>query len=172
MDDSAQRKTDEIPEILTQYTDQSISTIHHSLRASRRRLVIGLLGHRTIIINRVHPNTKDVTISEPEKEFTVPVRQLAKEIVAIEEDIPVERATGEPYHNIYTALIQTHLPELDDVGAIAYDCDRKTVAPAQNLIVLAMITAITSPVTQMLFQDAVAEIYSAGGTGIEDSIDN
>lgn len=163
---------DEMLGALTHYTDQSISTIHHSLRASRRRLVIGLIGHRTITATTFGANPTDITSFDSETESVVAVRQLAREIVAIEENIPLEHATGEPYHNVYTALIQTHLPELDDVGAITYDSDRKTVAPAQNLVVLAMVAAIMLPVSKMLFYGAAADFYSMGVPQVDDSIND
>jgi hypothetical protein len=99
-----------------------------------------------------------------------PVRQIAKEIVAIEQDVSVEHATGEAYHNVYTALIQTHLPKLDDVAAVRYDSDRKTVEPDQNLIALSMVAAVTSPMAQMLFHDAVAKLYANGQPSSQNSI--
>jgi hypothetical protein len=104
-------------------------------------------------------------------EALVSVRQLAKEIVSIEKDVSVENATGEPYHNVYTALIQTHLPKLDDVAAIEYNSDRKTVSPDQNLLALSMVAAISSPVAQLLFHDAVAR-YANGTPSHQDAIND
>ena len=157
---------DEIPASIIQYTDQPLSAIYHSLRASRRRLVIGLLAHRTT----TEISSKDTT--DTATTITVSVRQLAREIVAIEEGVVLEHATGEPYHNVYTALIQTHLPELDDVGAIKYDDDRKTVAPDRNLIALAVVAATTSPVAQMLFHSTVVNFGSGEVFSLKDSIDD
>jgi hypothetical protein len=151
---------DSLPPAVENYTDQSQSAVHHVLRASRRRLVIGLVAHRTISPD--FPTGGGSAAQHPPSAASegVSVRQLAKEVVAIEEGIPTKQATGDDYHNVYTALIQTHLPELDDIGAIAYDGDRKTVEPDRNLLVLSMVAAITSPVVQMLFHTAVAEVYS------------
>ena len=114
---------------------------------------------------------ENTTKTLPQKgDVVVSVRQLAREIVSIEEDVPVENATGEPYHNVYTALIQTHLPKLDAVAAIEYNPERKTVIPNQNLLVFALVAAITSPVAKLLFHDAVAKLYVSGTPSAEDSI--
>ncbi len=149
---------DDTRDVVDDYTDQSLSRIHHVLRASRRRLTVGLISHRCF--NR--PEGRDEghrlgTRREPE----VSVRQVAKEIAAIEEDTSTENATGDAYRNVYTALIQTHLPELDEVGAVEYDDDRKTVRPGRNLPALAIVTAVSSPLAQMLFHDAVARSSSS-----------
>jgi hypothetical protein len=160
----------EIPNSVTQYTDQSLSAVHHALRAPRRRLAIGLVSHRAIIATgREYPPKSEegrVTASET----TVTVRQLAKEIVSIEENVPLEQATGDSYHNVYTALIQTHLPELDKIGAVAYDSDRKEVRPDRNLVALAMVAAISSPISQLLFHDAVANLSRRNNLELQDSI--
>jgi hypothetical protein len=100
----------------------------------------------------------------------VSVREIARQIKAIEQGVPTEQATGEPYHNVYTSLIQTHLPELDGVGAIEYDSDRKLIGPDKNLIALATIATITSPLAQLLFQTAIADLYFGGRTRPEDAI--
>lgn len=163
---------DDLDAPLSRYTDQSLSTIHHTLRASRRRLAIALVAHRAI-----SPRSSDDGISkahEPSraKGDIVSVRQLAREIVSIENDVSVEHATGEQYHNVYTSLIQTHLPKLDDIGAVQYNADRKMVAPDRNLYALAVAAAITSPVAQILFHNAVADLYSGGTTSMQDAIDD
>lgn len=152
----------EIPDSVTYYTDCSISTIHHTLQASRRRLAIGLIAHRVITSASVDTAETATMFRSQSSEPLVSVRQLAREIVSIEEDVSVENATGEPYHNVYTALIQTHLPKLDDVAVIEYDSNRKTITPDKNLLALSMVAAITSPVAQLLFHDAVARVYSQG----------
>lgn len=134
------------------FTDASLTVIHHALRAPRRRLAVTLVAYRAM------SDPKDSTRSHPPT-TTISVRQLAKEIVAIEENVPVDHATGDPYHNVYTALIQTHLPELDSAGAINYDDDRKEVQPDGNLIPLAMAATLTSHVAQLLFHDAIVREY-------------
>ena len=100
----------------------------------------------------------------------VTVRQLAKEIVTIEQNISIEHATGEPYHNVYNSLIQTHLPKLDEIRAIAYDSNRKTVAPDRNLIALSMVAAVSSPIAQMFFHNAVTDTSDTGAESGESSI--
>jgi hypothetical protein len=163
---------DEIPPEATQYTDCSISTIHHTLQAPRRRLTIAFVAHRAIVPSSVESEQADLASRDQIDDDAVSVRQLAKEIVAIEDDVSVEAATGDAYHNVYTALIQTHLPKLDDVAAVEYNPDRKTVAPDQNLLALSMVAAITSPVAQMLFHDAVAKLYDSGSHSLRTSIDD
>jgi hypothetical protein len=101
---------------------------------------------------------------------TISVRQLSREIVSIEENVSIQQATGDPYHSVYTTLIQTHLPQLADVSAVEYDSNRKMVKPGPNLTALAMVTAVTSPVAQLLFHNAVADLYSGGSTSPEDAI--
>lgn len=158
---------DDIPSEAAQYTNQSLSTIHHALRASRRRLVVVLIAYRTIQT----PTTDASAVDESNiNELEVSVRRIAKEIVVIEEETPLKQATGDPYHNRYTSLIQTHLPELDRVGAIEYDADRKQITPDRNLFALAMVAAITSPLAQTLFHAAVADLGQEGPPGQHNSI--
>ena len=138
------------PPSVTQFTDVSLDAIHHSLRASRRRLIITVLAHHYLA------HTQAKTQDSPEaRESTVSVRELSRVIVTIEEEVPIEHATGAPYHNVYTSLIQTHLPELDDIGAIDYDSSRKVVRPDDNLVALAIVANISSPIVKLLFQTAV-----------------
>jgi hypothetical protein len=151
-----------------QYTDQSLSVVHHALRASRRRLTISFVAHQALTTGQ--DATESGRSQLVHTEASMPVRQIAKEIVAVEEDTPVDQTTGDAYHNVYTALIQTHLPKLDDIEAISYDVDRKEIAPAENLLALAMVAAITSPVAQMLFHDAVADFCSNQPVNLQGSI--
>lgn len=153
-----------------QYTDQSLSSIHHALRASRRRLVVGLVAHRQISTAELEFDG-GATQSKSQNNVTVTVRRLAKEIVSIEEGVCIDHATGDKYHNVYTSLIQTHLPELNDISAIEYDDDRKKLTPDKNLLALSMVAAVSSPIAQMLFHDAVSNIY-AGTENISNSSGN
>lgn len=150
-------------------TDESVSTIHHALRSSRRRLAVVLVARRVIEPfsgEEDDPTQSQISSAAP----VVTVRQLGRKIVSIEQGVSEKNATGEPYHNVYTSLIQTHLPRLDDVAAIEYDSNRKTVSPDRNLIVLATIASITTPVAQLLFHPAVADLYFGGTVSPEDSI--
>ena len=61
------------------------------------------------------------------------VRELSKRIAAIEQGIPKENATGEPYRNVYNALSQTHLQTMADFDIIDYDPNRQFVRPNQRL---------------------------------------
>jgi phage tail tube protein FII len=158
---------DDIPPEAARYTDQSLSTIHHALRASRRRLAVVLVAYRVIRTSATGTSTADEATTD---EIEVSVRQIAKEIVVIEEETPPEQATGEPYHNRYNSLNQTHLPELDRVGAIEYNADRKQITPDRNLLALAMVAAITSPLAQTLFHAAVADLGQGGPPGQHNSI--
>lgn len=139
-------------------TDQSISTIHHALRAPRRRLTIVILTQRALIHGGPE-NNEEISSTFESSEFTIPVRDLAREVVAIEQDIPPDNATGEEYHAVYTALTQTHLPQLNEVNAVDYLQNRKIVRPDRNLIALAVVASITSPVAQLIFSASTADLY-------------
>lgn len=99
-----------------------LSDVYHALSASRRCHVIQLLARSD--------------------DGTLPVRDLAKEIAAIEQGVPPERATGEPYRNVYNALSQTHLSTLSDAEIIIYDSNRQTVAAGENLDVAALLIVL------------------------------
>ena len=142
---------EDIPPEITQHTDQSLSQIHHALRATRRRLIIGLLAFRTLTSSPTHPANTTPDLPEGPPGSVASVRQLSREIVMVEENVPRDHATGDTYHNVYTSLIQTHLPQLHDLGVLIYDADRQQVAADQNLIPVAMVAAITSPVARLLF---------------------
>ncbi|ARS91708.1 hypothetical protein B1756_05960 [Natrarchaeobaculum aegyptiacum] len=72
-------------------------------------------------------------VAESDRDLSV--RTLAREIAAREQDVPLERATGEPYRNVYNALSQTHLSTLSDADVIIYDSERQTVAAGPNLAI-------------------------------------
>lgn len=161
---------EELYSITSAYTDQSISAIHHSLRASRRRLVVILVVHYTLpqgTIHELHSLQPDIDSSGVNG---ISVRQLATDIVAIEEDILREHATGPAYRSAYNSLVQSHLPRLDEVAAIRFDQDRKIVRPDKNLFALASVAAVTSPLAQKLFHASVADLYAGGAVSSEDSI--
>jgi hypothetical protein len=100
------------------------------------------------------------------------VRQLAREIVAIEEDISTEHATGEEYHSVYTSLIQTHLPKLDPVGVIDYDANRKEVIPGQNIPAMVLVSRITPPIAEWVYQKPVSRFSGDITDSTPDSSDN
>lgn len=111
-------------------TDEFLSTVYHALRATRRRQVIQLV------------------IESDEPIFSV--RDLARRITAQEEDVPTERATGEPYRNTYNALSQTHLPTLDAVEIVIYDSDRQTVSAGPNIAIAALLDSMIRPAIHVL----------------------
>lgn len=141
--------------------DQSISTIHHTLRSTRRRLAVLLIANKSL--HKLF--TKDEQ-TEPNQEtpesVELSVRDIAKEIVAIEQEIPVKNATGDAYHNVYSSLIQAHLHRLDSIDAINYNPTRKTIQPDHNLLALASVAASTSPLVRLLFKNSTAELYTGG----------
>jgi hypothetical protein len=110
-----------------------VSTLHHALRAARRRAVIVML------------------VDDPD--WSVSVRELAKQIAAREENVPLEEATGEPYRNVYNALSQTHLPMLSDADIIIYDSDRQVVTPGKQISAAKMLVALGPPVVQTLLPE-------------------
>jgi hypothetical protein len=53
--------------------------------------------------------------------------ELAEHIAAIENDVSRQSLTSTQRKRVYVSLYQSHLPKLDDAGAVAYDADRGTV---------------------------------------------
>lgn len=53
--------------------------------------------------------------------------ELAEQIAARENDTTVEGLSSKQRKSVYTALYQTHLPKLSDVGVVKYDRDRGVV---------------------------------------------
>ena len=104
--------------------------VYHSLSASRRCHVIRFLA-----------NTDEDQLS---------IRTLAREITAIEQDVPLKHATGEPYRNVYNALSQTHLPTLSESGIIIYDPDRQTVTAGPNLDIASLLLVLNEATFQTL----------------------
>lgn len=157
--------------LLDWYSDESISAIHHALRSSRRRLTVIIVADQVLDIFAQHPpSAGESDIWTERNEVRVTVRQLARKITSIEQEVPTEQATGEKYHNVYTSLIQSHLSRLDAVGAITYNPDRKAVYPDRNLLPLFIGTVTTSP-CQILFRSATADLYAGGLSSHSSSTD-
>lgn len=53
--------------------------------------------------------------------------ELAEHIAARENDVSVEALSSKQRKSVYTALYQTHLPKLANVGVVQYDRDRGVV---------------------------------------------
>ena len=141
---------------------ESISTIHHALRSSRRRTAIILVALKLLGPKSAEPSTVD-EISD-----SISVRTLSRQIVALEQDIPIGQATGDAYHNVYTSLIQTHLPRLQAIRAIKYNPDRKEIRPGENLPALAVIATISTPIAMFLFNDSSVDQFQQGNELMED----
>lgn len=107
-----------------------LSILYHALRTRRRREVIRLI------------HTTDTP--------TLSVRFLAREIAVAEHELSRTQATGEPYRNVYNALSQSHLPTLADAGIVIYDPERQTVAGGPNLLLAALLVAISHPAIETL----------------------
>lgn len=132
-------------------TDPAISTIHHTLRAPRRRLVVEIIGRRTFLDSQTCPNCSESRWSEISEGDVISARQLARSIVAIEDEIPQDNASGKEYHTTYTSLVQTHLPQLNDAGVVKFDAERKTIQPGTNLLLAFILTSITVPLVHRFF---------------------
>lgn len=68
-----------------------------------------------------------------EREDAVEIGPLAEQVAAWENDIAVKEITYEQRKRVYTALQQSHLPKMDEAGALQFDKNRGTVAPAEDI---------------------------------------
>jgi hypothetical protein len=84
----------------------SKDTIFHLLQVERRRLTLQYLQDRT---------------------DTVPMRDLAEQVAAWENETTVEQLSSTERQRTYIALYQTHLQKFDTEGIIEYDKDRGTI---------------------------------------------
>lgn len=121
--------------------DDTISSLHHCLRAPRRRVVISILWTEL---------GDPVQSRDDEASGSIPVRKLAKDVQATTQGVSLEYATGDMYRNIYTSLCEYHLPLLDQVDAIQYDSDRQVVHIGPNLVVLVVLAEVTNPLIRTL----------------------
>lgn len=81
----------------------------------------------------------------------IPTRWLARHIAALENGIPSEEATGEPYRNVYNALSQTHLPTLADADIIIYDSKRQTVTHGPIFSLARLLVDINEPIVSTFY---------------------
>jgi len=63
---------------------------------------------------------------------TVSLRDLAEQIAAWENDVPISELNYKQRKRVYTSLHQTHLPKLDEADIVDYDRDRGTVTLADR----------------------------------------
>lgn len=103
----------------------------HLLSSKQRQQVIWCM-------TRVDPNE------------TVTARELAKQIVAEEEDSSVAEVANEEYRSVYSNLTQHHLPKLSQANVIEYESNRKEVTPGPNVMALAVTMAMVIPTIQLL----------------------
>lgn len=57
----------------------------------------------------------------------VPIDELAAQVAAWEQDLPVGETTQGQRKSVYSALHQTHLPKLEEVGLVSYDAGDMSV---------------------------------------------
>lgn len=62
--------------------------------------------------------------------------ELAEEIAADENDVPVDLISSDQRKRVYIALYQSHLPKLDDAGVVEFEDDRGSVELAGNAVEL------------------------------------
>jgi len=103
-------------------SDNPISLLYHALRAQRRRLTIQIL-HET-------------------EATCISTREVARSVTSQEHGIPVGRATGEQYRNVYNALSQTHLPTLSEASIVIYDSKRQTISRGSNFLQAILLLSI------------------------------
>ncbi|WP_254832799.1 DUF7344 domain-containing protein [Haloglomus salinum] len=63
----------------------------------------------------------------------VTVRDLSEQVAAWENDIEIAAVTPKERKRVYTALHQTHLPKMAEVGVIDYDRDRGTLSLTESV---------------------------------------
>lgn len=57
----------------------------------------------------------------------VDVEQLAKQVAAWIDDVPVTSISERTHQSVYVSLYQSHLPKLDEAGVVEYDQSNKLV---------------------------------------------
>jgi DNA-binding transcriptional ArsR family regulator len=68
-----------------------------------------------------------------ERESPVELGPLAEQIAAWENDTSVTDVTYDQRKRVYTALQQSHLPKMENAGAVEFDKDRGTIVPSDEL---------------------------------------
>lgn len=57
----------------------------------------------------------------------VQLRDVAEQLAAWENDVPVDSVTYKQRKRVYTSLYQSHLPKMDDMGIVRFDKHRGTI---------------------------------------------
>jgi hypothetical protein len=92
--------------------DLTYDTVFFTLSNARRRFVLHHLKQ----------------VAEP-----IAVGELAAQVAAWENGIPRTQVSNRQRKRVYTALHQTHLPKLHDLGIVEYDRGRGVVHPVGSL---------------------------------------
>ncbi|XVH33570.1 DUF7344 domain-containing protein (plasmid) [Haloferacaceae archaeon DSL9] len=93
------------------YSSLSRDTVFDLLSNSRRRFVLHYLRRA---------------------DGPVSLGELAAEIASVENDIPVDELTSQQRKRTYVSLYQTHIPKLQDAGAVTYDPETGMVTLASG----------------------------------------
>lgn len=153
------------PSAFSGYESDGLTNIYHILRAPRRRLLVIILAQDGIPVDA----SQSLPIFDQQRPLSV--RDVSRLVTAIEQGVPLNHATGDPYHSVYTSLTQTHLPALHEADAIEYDADRKTLRVTPNLIPIASIAAISTPVASLFLDEtSMSLIVRNGHASLRDSI--
>ncbi|WP_246989049.1 DUF7344 domain-containing protein [Halorientalis marina] len=63
----------------------------------------------------------------------VSIRDLSEQLAAWENAVEREQVKPKERKRLYTALHQTHLPKMDQLGAVEYDSDRSVIALTETI---------------------------------------
>lgn len=66
-------------------------------------------------------------------EDVVSIGDLAEHVAAIENDVSVTALASQQRKRVYVALYQCHLPKMADAAVVAFDKDRGTIRPGENI---------------------------------------
>jgi len=76
---------------------------------------------------------------------SVTIRELSEQIAAWESGVECHMVTPKQRKRAYTALHQTHLPKMDQLGVIVYDANRKTITLSKYIQDFDIYLDIVSP---------------------------
>ncbi|MFC6961240.1 DUF7344 domain-containing protein [Halocatena marina] len=107
-----------------QYTQVTASTANESAESELSKdTLFHLLGNR-----RRRWVIKYLTC-----EHRAELGELAEQVAAREQGIPVEQVTAQQRKRVYTSLQQTHLPALDEAGVIDFETARGTIEMTKKM---------------------------------------
>ena len=75
-----------------------------------------------------HDRRRELLQLLPEVDTPVDLDDLARELVAREQGVPISEIEGERVRRCRIALYHHHLPKLADAGVVTFDADHRTVA--------------------------------------------